>query len=744
MGDVLSQLGGNDGFNLYNQSIEAHQQRRNNLSNEIEALRKAAGITLDSNVGSMSNLNSINGDSNRDNGSELSNSQNNNNFSSGISADYSFASLPIGQGQGQGQGQSGSIMELKTGHLPGYNNQNHNLSSHQQLGQVNSNNSSKHGASSTLGPGTHSSTIGSQPGWQQVRISQQCVQNLESELEASRNEYRNLMTELGERLKSEARKLGNCVEKARPLFDAQRSMRRMQSEVQSASISYKKAQNLKDAAKNMVTAAEYKVKDCEKIKTNGKDVGALMNWLEQLNQSNDNFQIASKTCAALASQHSKSAQEFRNLQAKVQNLEQTSAVKYLDQARPYFNLQLDLWSKAEQHGGVMVRLEASLAEAKAQLSGALQSMNNSNNTNNSQNASNSDFSDQSSRTTSGDSSNTRGNGNPHNNNNLPYLRDVDEDHGDHHGSNGSLNRASLNNSPLNQRGPGMGSGGYPHQLPKTALQALHNVSESTMRMLGHPDSIIPQHQHQISPHLQRNLDLPGSRHYDDSASVDGLEDIFKPSQLFPDGLSREPSQVGPPSTPGFRGRQFSFENYLNAGSSGKSPGGLSGQLSSSSSLQNSSNSNQNNLQSLNSNSNSNNNSNNLTNTNTTNFQTSPNPNTTNPDSSKVIAKLANLNLDTATNNPASVLESIGFYSDLNISKPKPDNQMFQNKKVADILSYSSSKVKRATNYNLVMIDGEDNSVVSGSNTASEVGEDGRNKEVDNQFDNLDLEFDEDF
>lgn len=210
--------------------------------------------------------------------------------------------------------------------------------------------------------------------WNRFRAAQQCVNNLETELENARQEYRNNMADFSQRLKSEARKMGTCVEKGRPLFDAQRNMRRAQAEVQQVSMQYRRAQHLKDVAKQMVTSAEQKMGQCKKIEAGGKDVGLLMQWLEQLNHSNDSFTKASETANQLAKSHGKAAKEFVNWQGKVHELENSNVAKYLDQAKPYFNLQSELWGRMEQQGAIMVRIEASLAEARAQFSAAVQSI----------------------------------------------------------------------------------------------------------------------------------------------------------------------------------------------------------------------------------------------------------------------------------------------------------------------------------------------------------------------------------
>jgi len=203
--------------------------------------------------------------------------------------------------------------------------------------------------------------------WNRYRVAQQCATNLENELENARLEYRKMMSEFSDRLKSEARRLGTCVERAKPLFESQRNMRHFQSEVQSLSIQYRKSQNLKETAKSMVKVAEHNMNNCAKKDAN-ENVGEVSKWLEELNECNLNFQVANDTASTLSSSHSKAAAEYKHWEKKTQILEKTSASKYLDQSRSYFNLQLDFWNKLEQKGAQMVRIETSLAEARVQQS----------------------------------------------------------------------------------------------------------------------------------------------------------------------------------------------------------------------------------------------------------------------------------------------------------------------------------------------------------------------------------------
>jgi len=213
-----------------------------------------------------------------------------------------------------------------------------------------------------------------------VMAAKQCVASLELELENTKAKYNNDMEDFKQRLQAEARKLGNCVDKARPLYEAQKNMRRCQVEVQKVSMQYRKSQNLKDSAKKMVKAAELKHEQCRnEIKTGieaGKDMTALqMQLMDQMNQSLEMETKAGDSANLLQVKHSNTHEMFIKFQNNVTQLDKTNAVKNLDMARSYFTLQSDLYAQLEKQGHRMVTLEASSAEAKAQLSAAIKFMN---------------------------------------------------------------------------------------------------------------------------------------------------------------------------------------------------------------------------------------------------------------------------------------------------------------------------------------------------------------------------------
>ncbi|XP_045113738.1 SH3 domain-binding protein 5-like [Portunus trituberculatus] len=82
------------------------------------------------------------------------------------------------------------------------------------------------------------------------------INKLESMLEETNNAFNSTFTESTARLKSMGKKLGSCIEKARPFYEAQELARTSQLECQRAAVQYQRANALHQAAKETIALAE--------------------------------------------------------------------------------------------------------------------------------------------------------------------------------------------------------------------------------------------------------------------------------------------------------------------------------------------------------------------------------------------------------------------------------------------------------------------------------------------------------
>lgn len=82
------------------------------------------------------------------------------------------------------------------------------------------------------------------------------INKLEIELDESNTTFRMLMAEASRRLKVRARKLGSCIDKARPFYDALNMSKQAQQQCQIAAVKYQRANEIHQAAKETVALAE--------------------------------------------------------------------------------------------------------------------------------------------------------------------------------------------------------------------------------------------------------------------------------------------------------------------------------------------------------------------------------------------------------------------------------------------------------------------------------------------------------
>lgn len=90
------------------------------------------------------------------------------------------------------------------------------------------------------------------------------INKLEVDLDEARNHFRQLLYESTIRIDNCAKKLGSCIEKARPYYDARLKAKEALQETQKAAVNFERANSAHAAAKEMVYLAE------EGLKTEGR------------------------------------------------------------------------------------------------------------------------------------------------------------------------------------------------------------------------------------------------------------------------------------------------------------------------------------------------------------------------------------------------------------------------------------------------------------------------------------------
>ena len=84
---------------------------------------------------------------------------------------------------------------------------------------------------------------------------------LEIQLDDANTVFRSLLSDSTHHLKSLSKKLGSCIEKARPYYEAVDQMTRAQAECQKAAVQFQRSAGIHAAAKETISLAEERFLD---------------------------------------------------------------------------------------------------------------------------------------------------------------------------------------------------------------------------------------------------------------------------------------------------------------------------------------------------------------------------------------------------------------------------------------------------------------------------------------------------
>ena len=84
---------------------------------------------------------------------------------------------------------------------------------------------------------------------------------LEIQLDDANTVFRQLLSDSTHHLKSLSKRLGNCIEKARPYYESVDQMTRAQAECQKAAVQFQRAAGIHAAAKETISLAEERFLD---------------------------------------------------------------------------------------------------------------------------------------------------------------------------------------------------------------------------------------------------------------------------------------------------------------------------------------------------------------------------------------------------------------------------------------------------------------------------------------------------
>ncbi|KAH9498206.1 hypothetical protein Btru_007941 [Bulinus truncatus] len=191
------------------------------------------------------------------------------------------------------------------------------------------------------------------------------INRLELELDDARAAFRTALSDSTQRLNGLAKKLGTCVEKARPYYDARMRLKEAHLESQKAALRFERACSMHEAAKEMVQLAE------EGYKRREQDLDPT--WQEMLNHATMKVNDAERERIESEEFHQRTTFNFKHKEDEVQRL-QKDLKRSITKSKPYFEMKAKFNQVMEERKRAVSRLEEDVASTKALYSQALRSL----------------------------------------------------------------------------------------------------------------------------------------------------------------------------------------------------------------------------------------------------------------------------------------------------------------------------------------------------------------------------------
>ncbi|XP_034645429.1 SH3 domain-binding protein 5-like isoform X1 [Trachemys scripta elegans] len=191
------------------------------------------------------------------------------------------------------------------------------------------------------------------------------INRVELQLDEARTTYRRILSESARKLNTQGSQLGNCIEKARPYYEARRLAKEAQQETQKAALRYERAVSMHNAAREMVFVAEQGVM---------ADKNRLdPTWQEMLNHATCKVNEAEEERLHSEREHQRVTRLCQQAEAKVQTL-QKSLKRVIVKSKPYFELKAQFNQILEEHKAKVTGLEQRVSQAKMRYSVALRNL----------------------------------------------------------------------------------------------------------------------------------------------------------------------------------------------------------------------------------------------------------------------------------------------------------------------------------------------------------------------------------
>lgn len=188
------------------------------------------------------------------------------------------------------------------------------------------------------------------------RLNKACtdINKLENELEESKNLFFQTKNYQLMRLETLQKKLGSCIQKAKPYFEMQRVTERLQLETQHAAQEFQKANSLYKTAKETLSVAEHSLNKGEI-----PDV-----WQEHLSATITKINLSKKAADQAGENHRKKAIEYQQAELRMLNL-QKEYRRNIAKAQPYYEEKTRWTNQMETQKSRIYEIEQAIAQNKS-------------------------------------------------------------------------------------------------------------------------------------------------------------------------------------------------------------------------------------------------------------------------------------------------------------------------------------------------------------------------------------------
>lgn len=213
------------------------------------------------------------------------------------------------------------------------------------------------------------------------------INKLEVDLDEARAAFRQLLCESTVRIDSLAKKLGACVDRARPYYEARMKAKEALQETQQAAVRFERANSAHAAAKEMVYLAE------EGLSTEGRTFDHA--WQEMLNHATMRVNESERERTLSELEHRRTSQSYHRAEMRVQQLQkelkraiaksslnarrsllQINSLAYQHQLQllPYFEMKAQFNQLLEDQKKRVKSLEQQVGHAKMSYAEALRNL----------------------------------------------------------------------------------------------------------------------------------------------------------------------------------------------------------------------------------------------------------------------------------------------------------------------------------------------------------------------------------